>query len=158
MMRKILFVQIMTIITAGSLTADEGEPRATPFLVDLDREIAGLLDAYLEAVPECPACSDTPLRLWVLDLAFIRADAAMLEAETIDMQFSGSIEEAWLQYLDSSREYIRIFLQIQNAYHSESLPEATECVELENNLLIADSLWRIDETELFELLSKEENQ
>ncbi len=132
------------------------DPGIMQFLANFDREISGLFDAYLEAVPECPVYSDTPVRLWVLDLAWIRADAAINEAETLNSMFTESTSEVWLSYLNSSKEYLRVFSDIQRTYHQTCVPESSVCIELENGLLTADSLWRIDEMKLFELFTEEE--
>ncbi|NOQ22851.1 MAG: hypothetical protein GQ565_09445 [Candidatus Aegiribacteria sp.] len=134
------------------------EPQIMQFIVTFDREISGLLDSYLEAVPECPVYPDTPVRLWVLDLAWIRADAAISEAENLITVFPDSTAEVWLSYLNSSKEYLRVFSDIQRTYHQTGVPESTVCIELENALLITDSIWRIDEMKFFKLFTKEENQ
>jgi len=160
-MMKILFlILVLVLLPADGYTASSSipEPEIMQFIVNFDREISGLLDAYLEAVPECPVYPDTPVRLWVLDLAWIRADAAITEAETLKTVFSDSTEEVWLSYLDSSSEYLMVFSVIQRTYHQEEVPESSVCIELENALLIADSIWRIDEMKLFELFTEEESQ
>jgi len=158
MMRKILFI-LITILISSSGIADEvmpGESQTWQFIVNFDREISGLLDAYLEAVPECPVYPDTPIRLWVLDLAWIRADAAIQEAETIGMLMSDSLAALWSLYLESSREYLSLFGDIQNTYHQSGTPDSAICIELETELLKADSLWRSNEMKLFELYVGEE--
>ena len=160
MMKKIIFILVLVLLPVDGYTASSSipEPEIMQFIVNFDREISGLLDAYLEAVPECQVYPDTPVRLWVLDLAWIRADAAITEAETLITVFSGSTEEIWLSYLDSSVEYLRAFSDIQRTYHQADVPERSVCIELENALLTADSLWRIDEMKFFELFTEEENQ
>ncbi len=160
MMKKILSILILVLLPAAGDAAliRVPEPQIMQFIVNFDREISGLLDAYLEAVPECPVYPDTPVRLWVLDLAWIRADAAISEAETLITVFSDSTEVVWLSYLDSSAEYLRVFSKIQRTYHQTDVPDSSICIELENELLIADSLWRIDEMKFFELFTEEENQ
>ncbi len=160
MIRKIVSILFLSLVTAVGYTSEVRipEPQVMQFIVNFDREISGLLDAYLEAVPECPVYPDTPVRLWVLDLAWIRADAAINEAEALGSVFSDSTAEAWSSYLNSSKEYLRVFSDIQKTYHQTGVPECSVCIELENRLLIADSLWRIDETELFELFTEEDNQ
>ena len=158
MMKKISFILIPALISALLFAAEARipEPQIMEFIVNFDREIAGLLDAYLEAVPECPVYPETPVRLWVLDLAWIRADAAITEAETLIAIFSDSTAEMWLSYLTSSKEYLRVFSDIQRTYHQADVPEHSVCIELENQLLSADSLWRIDEMKLFELFTEED--
>jgi len=159
-MKTIFFILILVLIPAEGHSAETSipEPQVMQFIVNFDREISGLLDAYLEAVPECPVYPDTPVRLWVLDLAWIRADAAISEAETLITLFSDSTAEVWSSYLNSSMEYLRVFSNIQRTYHQTAVPESTLCINLENALLITDSLWRVDEMEFFELFMKEENQ
>lgn len=162
MMKKILFTLILMVFpSAGNeVVARVPEPQTMQLIIDFDREIAGLLDAYLEAVPECPVYTDTPVRLWVLDLAWLRADAAIEEVEIIntEAEFSDSTAKAWSAYFLSSKEYLRVFSEIQSAYHQTTVPESTVCIELESKLLNIDSLWRIDETELFVLFVEEEVQ
>ncbi|MCK4806452.1 MAG: hypothetical protein KAT09_02335 [Candidatus Aegiribacteria sp.] len=160
MMKTILSILILALLPVEGHTAETRilEPQVMQFLINFDREISGLLDAYLEAVPECPVYPDTPVRLWVLDLAWIRADAAINEAETLGTAFSDSTTEVWLAYLNSSKEYLRVFTDIQRTYHQTVVPESTVCIELENGLLSADSLWRIDEIRFFKLFTEEDNQ
>lgn len=151
---------ILLFLPVEAQTSETGipEPHIMQFIVNFDREISGLLDAYLEAVPECPVYPDTPVRLWVLDLAWIRADAAINEAESLRAVFPDSIAEVWSSYLNSSKEYLRVFSVIQRTYHQIDVPESSICLELEHELLIADSIWRIEEINLFELFTEEEDQ
>ncbi|MCK5117768.1 MAG: hypothetical protein KAR44_14320 [Candidatus Aegiribacteria sp.] len=160
MMKNKLLILILVLLPVAGDAAHirVPEPEIMQFIVNFDREISGLLDAYLEAVPECPVYPDTPVRLWVLDLAWIRADAAITEAETLITVFSDSTEEVWLSYLDSSAAYLNVFSEIQRTYHLPDVPDSSICIELENELLIADSLWRIDEMKFFALFTEEEIQ
>ncbi len=157
-MKTMLFILVLGLLPAEIYAAQTmiPEPAIMQFIVNFDREISGLMDAYLEAVPECPVYPDTPVRLWVLDLAWIRADAAISEAETLVTVFSDSIAEAWSSYLDSSTEYLRAFSEIQRTYHETVVPDHSVCIELENELLIADSLWRHYEMNLFKMFTEEE--
>jgi hypothetical protein len=159
-MKTILSTLILVLLPVEGHAAQTRipEPHIMQFIVNFDREISGLLDAYLEAVPECPVYSDTPVRLWVLDLAWIRADAAINEAEILVTVFTDSTAAAWLSYLSSSAAYLRAFSDIQRTYHETVVPDPSVCIELENELLLADSLWRIDEMNLFELFTEEEDQ
>lgn len=159
-MKTILLILILALLPVEGNTAEVRipEPQVIQFIVNFDREISGLLDAYLEAVPECPVYPDTPVRLWVLDLAWIRADAAINEAEALITIFSDSTAEVWSSYLNSSKEYLEVFSNIQRTYHQTGVPESSVCIELENELLIADSLWRIDEMKLFVLFTEEDDQ
>lgn len=160
MMKNILLILILALIpVAGkAVAAHLPEPRTMQLIVDTDREIAGLLDAYLEAVPECPVYPDTPIRLWVLDLAWLRADAAISEIKLINegAVFSDSTVDVWEAYLFSSTEYLRVFSEIQRIYHQTNVPDGAVCIELESMLLNIDSLWHIHETRLFELFAEEE--
>lgn len=131
---------------------------ALPLLVDLDREVSGLLDAYLEAVPECPVLPDTPLRIWLLDLAWLRAEAAIDELMELDgdaLFFDDSSRSVWVEYVTDTGELFDAFSDIQSAYHDPRLPDSALSVELEIRLLEADSAWRRSETALFELISEE---
>lgn len=161
-MKIIFFTLILAIIpyTVDAVEPRLPEPLTIDLIVDLDREISGLLDSYLEAVPECPVYTDTPVRLWVLDLAWLRADAVINEIEILNTEavFSGRTAEVWSVFLFSSKEYLRVFSEIQGIYHQTGVPENTVCIELENDLLNIDSLWRLSEIELFELLLEEEVQ
>ncbi|MBD3277534.1 MAG: hypothetical protein GF388_04465 [Candidatus Aegiribacteria sp.] len=130
---------------------------STEFLVNMDREISGILDAYLEAVPECPVRIDTPLRLWVLDLSWLRAEAVLEEAEAMGVQgISDTLRTVWNEYLSASRNCFRVLSEIQRIYHQPSLPPESLSIELENELLQADSVWRIAEERLFELIAENE--
>lgn len=129
-------------------------------LVNTDREVAGLLDAYLEGVPECPVRPDTPLRVWVLDLAWLRADAAIDELAAIDMAPSlpDTMDFAWTDFVSSSRRLFDVFTEVREAYHGPEMPDSQLCIELEGRLIRADSVWRSAERVLFELLAEEGNQ
>ncbi len=159
-MKAIMYIFVLGLLPVEIYAAQTviPEPAIMQFIVNFDREISGLLDAYLEAVPECPVYPDTPVRLWVLDLAWIRADAAICEAETLVTVFSDSIAVAWLSYLDSSAAYLRVFSEIQRTYHETPVPDHSVSIELEDELLIADSLWRYYEMNLFKMFTEEENQ
>lgn len=131
---------------------------SVPLLVDLDREVSGLLDAYLEAVPECPVMPDTPLRLWLLDLAWLRAEAAIDELMELDGEALFSDDSSrivWTEYVTLTGNLFNVFSEIQTAYHGPGLPDSALSVELEVRLLEADSAWRRSEMVLFELLSEE---
>ncbi len=157
MMIKTLTILIMLL----TLTSAEQEPADDlQVLIDLDREVSGLLDAYLEAIPECPARPDTPLRLWVLDLAWIRAGSAIDSMMTLQppMLLPDSQLSSWTDFISGTEELFGVFTEIQNAYHGPSLPDSSQCVMLEDRLLRADSVWRHSEMTLFELMSEEGTQ
>ncbi|MCD4847786.1 MAG: hypothetical protein K8R76_06315 [Candidatus Aegiribacteria sp.] len=153
----ILYISSL-LISAGSAQAQRLSDSCLDVIVDLDREMAGLLDAYLEAVPECPITPETPVRIWVLDVAWLRANAALDIAETLDIHTisSDNLSEAWTGYLNSSQQYLNVFRIIQKTYHEDILPDSYLCIELENQLLEYDSLWSLEETTFFELLAEEE--
>ena len=128
--------------------------------MNTDREVAGLLDAYLEAVPECPVRPDTPIRVGVLDLAWLRADAAMEQLDGLDIarHIPDTMAYVWTEYIASTRRLLDVFTEVQEAYHGPVLPESLLCMELEDRLIRADSIWRRSERALFELLAEEGNQ
>jgi len=148
---------ILTLTLLSSAVAGTGE---MDVLVNADRELAGLLDAYLEGVPECPARPDTPLRVWVLDLAWLRADAAIDEMADVDMtrRLPDTLAFAWTDFVSSSGRLFDVFTEVQEAYHRPEMPDSQLCVELEDRLIRADSVWRSSERVLFELLAEEGNQ
>jgi hypothetical protein len=127
------------------------------FLRDLDIEVAGLLDAYLEAVPECPVRSDTPIRLWVLDVAWLRVSGILDTALELDSHAFGPDfpSREWEVYLQASSSFLTVFGTISETYHLDSVPDSTRCIELETDLLRADSLWRETESNLFLRLAEE---
>ncbi len=127
-------------------------------LVAMDREVAGLLDAYLEAVPECPAGEDTPLRLWVLDLAWLRADAAIDSVSRLNYSvlFPDSQKVIWTDFISATTELFAVYTEIQQFYHDASPLDSIECMELEDRLIMTDSLWRGSEAVLFSTIAEEE--
>ncbi len=162
MMKNVFLMFVVVVSMTVSYPADAQVPdsQTMSFLMDMNREIEALLDAYLEAIPECPVHPDTPVRLWVLDLAWLRADAVISEAVTLNTAslFSESTIKAWTEYLLSSKEYLNVFLEIQQVYHDADVPDSALCIELENKLLNIDSIWNIDETNLFKSFVEEEVQ
>jgi len=126
------------------------------FLLALDREVSGLLGAYLEAVPECPVRNDTPIRLWVLDAAWLRTRAVLDEAKDIEHDAASEFPvHYWEVYLTRSREYLEVFGSLQRRYHEDTLPDSALCVQMELQILEADSLWSIAELNLFVRLTEE---
>ena len=128
-------------------------------LSEMDREVSGLLDAYLEAVPECPARPDTPLRLWVLDLAWLRAGAAIDSVLKMDppQHLADSQMSTWVEFVNCTGELFDVYTTVQRAYHGQTLPDSSECILLEDSLIRADSIWCHSERVLLELLSEEGN-
>lgn len=127
------------------------------FLLTLDREVSGLLDAYLEAIPECPVRMDTPLRLWVLDAAWLRTRAVLDHAASVYPVDDppGFPVGSWDAFLAESEGYLDVFRSIQVSYHEESFPDSVQSVEMELRILEADSVWRNAELELFTRLAEE---
>ncbi len=153
----ILYMSVLLIMIC-SAEAQQLSDSYLDVIVNFDREMAGLLDAYLEAVPECPITPETPVRMWLLDAAWLRAAAALDTAETLDIHLNSSynLAEAWTSFLNSSQQYLNVFRTIQTTYHEDILPDSEVCIELENQLLEYDSLWSLEEAVFFELLAEEE--
>lgn len=126
-------------------------------LLILDREMSGLLDCYLRAVPECPAGSDTPVRLWQLDLGWLRAGSALFSldgARPIDdgSTFAGALEE----YLAACKRYLAVYGRVRLFYHGAGHPDSARSVALENELVSADSAWLEAGARLLGALGEEE--
>ena len=160
MMKRLSVILCISVllISVVSVYAQQSGDSTFDVIVNCDREIAGLLDAYLEAIPECPVTTHTPVRIWVLDVAWLRASAALDTAETLNIHSisSDNLSEAWTDYLHSSRQDLNVFRIIQKTYHEDILPGSHLCIELENQLLEYDSLWSLEEAAFFELLAEEE--
>jgi len=133
------------------------EPPSVDFLAHLDRELSGLLDAYLEAVPECPVHPDTPLRLWVLDLAWLRAKSAVDSLLMIDGTAFTTDSLLWSRFVSGTLDLFEVFSGIQEVYHETDVPGDSMCIKLEDMLISADSTWRHYETVLLDSISKEEH-
>ena len=144
---------LLTLPSSGA--ADEAF--TLDFLLTLDREVSGLLDAYLEAIPECPVSMDTPLRLWVLDAAWLRTRAVLDHAASVLPGDDPPVfpMESWEAYLARSEGYLDVFRSIQVSYHEEPIPDSIHSVEMELRILEADSVWRNAEQELFTRLAEE---
>ncbi len=155
---SIILCTSFLLFSVGSANAQRLNDSCFDVIVDFDREMAGLLDAYLEAVPECPITPETPVRIWVLDVAWLRASAALSTAAALDIHSisSADISEAWTGYLHSSQQYLNVFRIIQKTYHEDILPESHLCIELENQLLEYDSLWSLEEAVFLNCLQNEE--
>jgi len=156
---KPMMISLILLLAAQIVAAPRpGDPEfSLEFLRNFDTEIAGLLDAYLEAVPECPLREDTPVRLWVIDTAWIRANGALETALSIDTRGFGSDFPVleWETYLSASGDYLEVFGTVQKAYHLVPPPDGPGSLELEMHLLRADSLWRMAELNLYERLAEE---
>jgi hypothetical protein len=128
-----------------------GPPAA---LVQLDREMGGMLDAYLEAVPECPVMEDTPVRLWLLDLALVRAEGAYRRAFSEPPPSDGDLRAAVKRYLSSCEAYLAVFTEVRDALRAGS-PGPEECERAERGILSADSSWTGAGSRLFGLILEE---
>ncbi len=122
----------------------------------MDREMSGLLDAYLEAVPECPVREDTPVRIWLLDLAWLRATGSMRDAASFSLPEIEGLEEAWSRYLKTSAEFLSVFRYIRYVYSKGIFPDSSLSLELERRLLSADSLWQTAEVHLLNTFAEED--
>jgi hypothetical protein len=148
-----------TVIIAAFILA-AGQPDADSGLIGtidrMDREMSGLLDAYLEAVPECPVRADTPVRIWVMDLAWIRATAAFDEAYGLRPSLPPDQLEAWNAYLKSSSAYLALFRSVRDVYSAAGLPDSSLSLEMETQLIDMDSLWLESEAGLLAIYSEED--
>lgn len=151
-------VFLLLVLVAAEAAAAAVSDDDIAVLIELDREMSGLLDAYLEAVPECPVHPDTPIRLWVIDLAWLRAEAAIQRAVALPPPVApaDSAGDCWSDYLAAADEYFNVFSQVQRVYHGVTLPGSTLCLELENSLIVADSIWHLSEMTLFETIAEED--
>lgn len=156
---KPMMKSLILLLAAGSAAAPRtGDLEfSLEFLRNFDTEVASLLDAYLEAVPECPIREDTPVRLWVIDTAWIRTSGALETALSIDTRGAeaGFPVPEWEDYLSATGDYLEAFGTVQEAYHSVPPPDGPGSLGLEADLLRADSLWRVAEFNLYERLAEE---
>ncbi len=158
MMRRCTGTLVLTAVLAASVAGPSvAAPYSRRVLLDLDREVSGLLDAYLEAIPACPPDEGDRVRPWLLDVAWLRASATLERAEGVDPSLMGPgfPAEEWTVWIDLSRDCLETFREIQVAYHSDVLPDSATCVALEDELLMRDSLWSARERILVELLAEE---
>ncbi len=126
-------------------------------LLTLDREMGGLLDSYLEAVPECPARNDTPIRLWQLDLGWLRASSALLSFRGGPPFDAGpAVSEALEDYLAACKRYLAAYGRVRMFYHGDGHPDSARSVALEDELISADSAWLESGARLFGTLGEEE--
>jgi hypothetical protein len=122
----------------------------------MDREMSGLLDAYLEAVPECPVREDTPVRIWLMDLAWLRASGTVRESSGIRLYLSGDLLAAWQTYLKNSSRYLTLFRSVRDVYNRDDLPDSSLSLELETQLMDMDSLWHESEALLLNIYAEED--
>lgn len=136
-----------------STAAAGGVPRS---ILMLDREMGGLVDSYLEAVPECPVRGDTPVRLWLLDLSSIRVRGALRPAllsagDADDPVLRGALK----RYLLCCETCLEAFDDVRAALRSEAVPDSVSCISMEEALIEADSAWLEAGSALFGRLAEE---
>jgi hypothetical protein len=149
---------VLTVAAALAAPAAEGNPPLElEDLIGLSREMTGLLDGYLEAVPECPPRADTPIRRWRMDSAWIRA-AAVFEAvcDTAGAP-AGADSAAWREYIEACNSLLDRYEELMEAYHG-GLPDSAAAERLEDGLLGACSLYAAREEALLDLLEEEVRQ
>lgn len=134
-----------------TIAAVEASPPSLQDLSQLSREMTGLLDGYLEAVPECPPRPDTPIRIWQLDSAWLRANAVL--GAVLDSSTTGP-EVEWEGYFQACSGLMATYRRVLGAYHS-GLPDSAAAVELEEDLLAACNLYTRRENRLLETLEEE---
>jgi len=134
--------------------AMSGSPLSLSHLAQLSREMTGLLDGYLEAVPECPPREDTPVRLWRLDSAWLRADAVFGAVSDTSSAPQGVGPAAWGAYTESCRGLLDAYGELLQAYHGD-LPDSARAVRLEDGFLSACSLYALREEAVMDLLEEE---
>ncbi|MBD3370611.1 hypothetical protein GF402_09640 [Candidatus Fermentibacteria bacterium] len=126
-------------------------------LQSIDREVCGLLDAYLEAVPECPPREDTPIRLWQLDMAWLRVNSVLAEQlPSIRAPGRGDIDSLCAEYRTACVRLVDHYQSIMQAYHADVLPDSISAVELEIGLLELDSSYILVENQLCRLIAEAE--
>jgi hypothetical protein len=122
----------------------------------MDREISGLLDAYLEGIPECPVRDDTPVRIWLLDLAWLRATGSIRDASSYPLPAVEGLEDAWSRYLKTSVSLISVFRYVRDIYSQDLIPDSSLSLELEIRLIDAYSLWQTAEAHLLNTYTEED--
>lgn len=138
------------------LVAGDTPPRIPGDLLLLDSAVSGLLDAYLEAVPECPAREDTPVRQWLLDLAGTRAGASLRDASTlIRRSRSDCLRFRLKHYLWACKACLDTFSELRNMYRPGAIPDSAACIAAESELIAADGAWLEAGLSLFGLLAEE---
>ena len=153
-----MIAEALLLIAALSLPGDgSGVPLGIEGLTRLSREMSGLLEGYLEAVPECPPAQDTPIRLWQLDNAWLRASTVFHEVEDSTSASSGAPPAEWDAYLAACRGLLSAYRRTMTAYHG-GLPDSALATELENGLIAACSLYAQREAELVYCLREEVEQ
>jgi len=137
--------------------APDSEEIAFISLIDrMDREMSGLFDGYLEAVPECPVLEDTPIRIWLLDLAWLRASGTLTTARAFSSPDDADLEEVWHTYIATSANYLKCFRHVRNIYARGFLPDTSLSIDLERMLFNADSIWQLSEEALLNTFAEKE--
>jgi len=151
----VMFVALLTLLSVGPGPLPNAKELALGRLTGLDREMGGLLDAYLLAVPECPPMEDTPVRCWGMEAAGLRAEVTRRSALWV-LWYMPDVEtrSALKHYLAACDSYLSECGATIRAYCRGELPGAAEAVDLEDSLLQVDSVWSERGAELFDLLEE----
>ena len=146
----VLMFAVALLTPAVALAA----PLSLDDLAQLSREMTGLLDGYLEAVPECPPREDTPVRLWRLDSAWLRADAVFGAVSDTASAPEGVGPSPWSEYTESCSSLLEAYGELMQAYHDD-LPDSAGAIRLEDGFLDACSLYALREAAVMDLLEEE---
>jgi hypothetical protein len=124
-------------------------------LQSIDREMCGLLDSYLEAVPECPPRADTPIRTWQLDMAWLRVNSMLAEKlPSVRAPGRRDVDSLCTEYRRACVRLLDHYERIMQAYHADVLPDSISAVELEIGLLELDSSYISVEKQLCRLIEE----
>jgi hypothetical protein len=145
------------VAIAGSGVPWTGNELALGRLTALDREMAGLLDAYLLAVPECPPLEDTPVRRWGMETARLRA-TALRQTAAWTLWFLPDIEtrRGLKHYLCACDRFLSSYASMMESYRGGGLPDPAAAIEMEDGLFEADSVWIESSAELFGLMEEKQ--
>ena len=149
-------IALLTTLVVAPIIQTDADPYFIIVVDRMDREMSGLLDAYLEAVPECPVREDTPVRIWLLDLAWLRATSSMRAAASYPLPEKEGLEEAWSTYLKTSAEFLSVFRNVRDVYSEGLFSDSSLSLELERRLISADSLWQTAEVHLLNTFAEED--
>jgi hypothetical protein len=146
---------LASIALASPGVLPRGDQLALARLTAFDREMAGLLDSYLGAVPECPPLPDTPMRRWDMDLAWIRAGLAR-RSVLWTAWFLPDVEtrRSLKHYLSACDLYMSCYAGMLESYRGGGLPDPAAAIALEDGLFEADSAWADSGASLFGLMEE----
>jgi len=146
-MSMLLLMLIVPSWPPGVAFAARGE------LMRLDREMAGVMDCYLEAVPEIPVAGDVPGLM--LGTALLRARSALGACSwTAAVMPDVETRTAMKHYLCNCGRYLSGFSDLTAAYSMTTQPDSSLASLLEDRLLDLDSAWVASGERLFGLLSE----